>query len=312
MAGFRPPFDTGTPPIQAPSSGAPFNITRSCEPPRQRARSAPGSREEETLGALIEGEIIPRLMLLHVTGSAGNSPSDGSQHVRPDDVTRLTRLALVNDFAGAIALVDEVRGRGVPVATLLSALLTPVARRMGRMWEADTASFVEVTVGMTCLQGVLRRLRPSSVRRLAQSEVGCRPEASGGAAAPSILLLPAPGEQHSFGLLLVEDSFCAAGWEVWGGLPDDTKEVRKALKAKAFSAIGYSLGSHVHADRLALTITWARQVSRNPGVTVLVGGAAVAADPDLATRVGADAWAGDAREAVTRAEALVAPRHAAT
>jgi methanogenic corrinoid protein MtbC1 len=64
-------------------------------------------------------------------------------------------------------------------------------------------------------------------------------------------------------------------------------------------------------DGLAHCIRSVRRASHNPDLYVMVGGPLFLAQPDLVTRVGADAAATDAASAVRQAGGLLAVRAAA-
>lgn len=317
MAGFRPPFEATNSSGHIATSAldrAGFARRDQCnriqaEADRLRAECArtavqlpDADATDAELDVLIQGEIIPRLMLVHqqnaTTGPAKYTIV--SKTIVGEDIAHLTHLAIGPDAAAAWTYIQGVQARGVPVEAILLDLLTPAARRLGEMWELDTADFVDVTIGLTRLQGALRRLSPPfagsghDAARIATGRNG---------AVRRILLLPAPGEQHSFGLLMVEQFFRNAGWDVWSGLPDDPVVIRKTLKSQFFSAIGYSLSGHTFVDRLSLSIQWARRVSMNKNIAVLVGGRAFSLDPSLVERVGADVCGTDAQDAVHKAEA---------
>ena len=90
---------------------------------------------------------------------------------------------------------------------MLLDLLAPSARLMGEMWTADQVSFVDVTLGLSRIQQLLRQLR----------------NMTDGSAVSAVnkgraLLVPAPGEQHTFGLRVVEEFLLRDGWEVRSNL----------------------------------------------------------------------------------------------
>ncbi|MBA4171317.1 MAG: cobalamin-binding protein [Hyphomicrobium sp.] len=318
MAGYRPPFEATNSSGHIASSAlerARFSQLRQTdriqgEADRQQVEPVRGAvpsvadslnDAEAELDVLIQGEIIPRLMLVHqqIAAAAPAKSAIRSKTIVGEDVANLTHLVIASDAGAAWGYIESVQARGVAVEAILLDLMTPVARRLGEMWETDTADFVDVTIGLTRLQGMLRRLSPpfgsaeGDAVKVATGRDGC---------VRRIVLLPAPGEQHSFGLLMVEKFFRSAGWDVWSGLPDDPVAIRKILKTQSFSAIGYSLSSHKFVDRLSLSIEWARRVSKNKHVAVLVGGRAFALDPSLVKRVGADMCGTDALDAVSKVE----------
>ena len=82
------------------------------------------------------------------------------------------------------------------------------------MWENDECGFADVTIGMLRLQNAQRALRQDFV---AGQVVAID--------APCALLLPVPGEQHTFGLSLVLDYFLRAGWDARLGTPGTQADV---------------------------------------------------------------------------------------
>jgi methanogenic corrinoid protein MtbC1 len=120
-----------------------------------------------------------------------------------------------------------------------------------------------------------------------------------------ILLSPMPGEQHTFGLLMVADFFRRAGWEVWSETPKDINELLTLVRHDWFTIVGLSVACDAHLEGVASTIHSVRRVSRNRSLGVMVGGAVFTANPELAAQVGADATGKDARHAAVQAENLV-------
>lgn len=261
----------------------------------------PGAEYEQQLASLartIESEIIPRLMLAH------RSMPDGLPRllvddatIGPADVAEFSKLVLTTEISVVVAAVESLRERGIRAEALCLDLLAPTARHLGELWEADLCDFIEVTVGLGRLQQVLRELVPSLYEGVESGPSGHR-----------ILLAPAPGEQHSLGLLIVREFFRVAGWEVHGGSTLVESEAKAMLHREWFDAAGLSVGSDCRLDDVAAFIRSIRAASRNQGIGILVGGPIFIKHPDYVDRVGADATAVDAPQAVARAEALIALR----
>jgi methanogenic corrinoid protein MtbC1 len=121
-----------------------------------------------------------------------------------------------------------------------------------------------------------------------------------------LLLVPAPGEQHTFGLFIVSDFFARAGWDVWGGPGSPDGDVFSLVRHEWFDVVGLSVGCATRLDVLAADIRTVRATSRNPAVGIMVGGPLFIADPTCVERVGADAMAESARHAPDAALALLA------
>jgi methanogenic corrinoid protein MtbC1 len=128
-------------------------------------------------------------------------------------------------------------------------------------------------------------------------------------------LLPAPGEQHTLGLVVLAEFFRREGWQIAGG-PVSSQAATGADAAKAardtwIDVVGFSIGSASRVDGLTASIRAVRKASRNRDVAVMIGGPLFLLQPDLVGRVGADMGAIDAQAAVRQARGLLAMREAA-
>ena len=178
-------------------------------------------------------------------------------------------------------------------------LLSPAASYLGELWKADRCSFTEVTVGLSRLRQMLRDLSPEFELDASECRHGRR-----------ALLLATPGEQHTFGLFVVEAFFRREGWDVSGGQIDSADEIAHLVDRQWFAIVGFSLSSERFIDRLASLIRAVRRHSCNRDIGVLVGGPLFIEQPELAERVGADVFAADGRIAVASARSLLARKAA--
>jgi methanogenic corrinoid protein MtbC1 len=271
------------------STIAPRQVSAGPSPRRRRNRVA-------VLARTLETDIIPRLLLAYgATTTAAYIDSGPSDAPGPDDVSALTSLAMQADMAGALSYLEGLRARGMSLDRIYLDLLSPVARRLGVMWEEDECDFTTVTIGLSCLHQVVREYSPALTSRARRAEPDRR-----------VLLAPAPGEQHSFGILVVEQFFRGAGWDVWSGAGLDRAEVIEAAQRVWFGVAGFSLACEDHLGDLAMLIRDVRRASRNAGVGILVGGPLFVDRPDLVALVGADATAADGRQATLQAETMLA------
>ncbi|MGI9216096.1 MAG: cobalamin B12-binding domain-containing protein [Hydrogenophaga sp.] len=249
------------------------------------------------LAKAVEYEIIPRLMLAHrVPEECAAHPLTANQRVTPEDVAVFAELVLHEDDFAVRDCVIALRDRGVPIEAIFLDLLSPVARHLGEMWERDLCTFTEVTVGLGRLQKVLRENSAAFGQFTAsgQSEQGRR-----------ILLMPCPGEQHTFGLSLVAELFHRAGWDVVTCfLATDAAAVM--VKKDWYDVVGFSLGSETGVERLRAAMALVRQVSQNPRVSIIAGGPIFLLHPEYGEQIRADAVITDGAKAPSQAEKLVA------
>lgn len=246
----------------------------------------------------IEHEIIPRLMLAHRAPSVCLSlPILPNSHVSPRDVSDFAKLVLSLDENVAQGCIDAMRTRGISIETIYLDLLAPVARHLGELWEQDLCDFTEVTVGLGRLHRVLRELSPAFGQSNERSPSGRR-----------ILLLPGPGEQHTFGLVMVAEFFRRAGWDVAGGPWEAGADPVVMVQREWFDVVGFSLANENHLSQLADCIGNVRKAALNPDIVIMVGGPAFTLNPDYIARVQADAAVNDGSKAPELAENLVLSR----
>jgi MerR family transcriptional regulator, light-induced transcriptional regulator len=253
-------------------------------------------RRDERLVLLtraIEGEIIPRLLLAHrVRSSARREP--GGTRISADDIIEFASVLLERDTGVAPAFVESLVREGVTLEAVFLDLLTPAARHLGELWKADLCDFSDVTVGLMRLQQLVRSLSPAFEHEAEPASLDC-----------SFLLAPVPGEQHSFGGLIVGEFLRRDGWRVEELTAPALAEVVGTARGAFFDVVGFSLSCERLLDDLAGAIAAVRKASRNRTVWVMVGGRPFSEHPDLVTRVGADATAIDGPDAVRQARHLV-------
>jgi MerR family transcriptional regulator, light-induced transcriptional regulator len=252
------------------------------------------------LTAAIETEIIPRLAEGLRTSSA--SLNTGRQRKR-SKVARGFDPSAVSDFAGMVltqsasalrAHVDGLLQQGHDIESLYLHLLTPAARRLGVMWEEDSCSFVDVTIGLGSLHRLMRDLLP-----------GFHKDSTDEARGLSVLLAPAPGDQHTFGLSMVAEFFRRSGWDVESDVTTSSRDLTRIVAQRPITLVGFSTSCTDRLEELTATIAAVRRNSRNPAIGVIVGGQAFLTDPGLVSKIGADAMAADGVMAPLQAQLLV-------
>lgn len=249
------------------------------------------------LSKAVEYEIIPRLMLAHrVPEECASSPIGTNRRVTPEDVAVFAELVLHEDDRAVRDCVIALRDRGVPTEAIFLELLSPVARHLGEMWERDLCTFTEVTVGLGRLQKVLRENSSAG----SQFGHGGRGEQS-----QRILLMPCPGEQHTFGLSLVAELFHRAGWDVVTCFLA-TDAAATMVQKDWYDVVGFSLGSEAGVPRLRAAMELVRKVSQNPRLPIIAGGPIFLLHPEYGEQIQADAIITNGAHAPSQADKLVA------
>lgn len=219
-----------------------------------------------------------------------------SNHIRMADVARFVRLLRATGTDAAPAFIEVLLARGISHSELYLELLGPAARMIGDLWRDDECSFAEVTMVVSRLHQILHGLR---------SDRGGEIEIK---AAPTALMVLAPGEQHSFGLAMACAFFEEAGWQTRQLGENDAESIIEAVATTHYDLVGFSLSHDAHADVLRATIMRMRAASANPDVVVVVGGPAFEVAPELVSHLGADALGQPGCAGALKARDLL-PRH---
>ena len=240
------------------------------------------------LSRTIESEIVPRFMMAF----DGSAMGRGSDTLKPqtlnERIEEFVELVRLHDAEVAVEYVSTLRSGGIPLPVIYLDLLAPAARRLGELWEDDRITFADVAIGTCRMHQVLLEFSRCF------DSAGHGPSRAG----RSALIVPAPGEQHTFGLFLVVEFLRRAGWHCWTGSPATDKDLQSLVRAQQFDAVGVSVSADRNLDQTAATIAGVRRHSKNPDTAILLGGRIVNDNPDLVTHLGADETAVDGRDAV--------------
>ncbi|MGE0594866.1 MAG: B12-binding domain-containing protein [Hyphomonadaceae bacterium] len=232
-------------------------------------------------------------MLAHGRSRLDADP-DTAIELGPETTEKFALYSLSTGHDSLLAIIGALLQQGVPMESIYLDLLGPAARRLGEFWSDDQVSFADVTIALGRLQQVVREL---SLHGPAEEGV-----ASNGRAA---LFAPAPGEQHTFGIVIIEEFFRRSGWRTWTELSGAPEEVVGAVQAHRFDVFGMTVSSDDRLDQIAPMIMSIRRASRNRDINVMVGGRLFLERPELVAKIGADTMASDAKEAVLKAEVAV-------
>ena len=210
------------------------------------------------------------------------------------DVLELSRLLQVEELEAARNFVCNFARRGFDAEEIIFDLLAAAAIEIGDCWMEDGCSFCDVTLVLARLQCITRALFAELPSAPPRARARLR-----------VLLVSAPGEEHTFGMVLLEEMLRAAGWEVLGEPADAALQL---LRTSYVDAIGLTACRVERLDALTIYIRQARQVSKNRDLVVLVGGRCFDLAPELAARVAADGTAESPTEAVRLIRDMVSAR----
>jgi len=239
------------------------------------------------LGETIQSEILPRLLSAHRDDEGFNYQGEPRWRRNPD-LQEFLALIVADDMDQARAVADRVVVQSGGRDGLLNELLRPAALMLGEMWERDDCDFTTVTLGVFRLDQIMKETAGAGQALLSGHE-------------HRILLLPAPGEQHSFGLGMVADAFREGGWCVRSGSAVSRARLLRLVRDEWFDVVGLSVSADRSLKGLPSCIRAIRGASCNPGVYIMLGGRAVSEHAERSRFLGADATANDAHDALAGA-----------
>lgn len=172
-------------------------------------------------------------------------------------------------------------------------LLEPAARLVGENWCTDDCDFLKVTLAVSRMQRLFRRMASEHPPAVMPDLARCA------------LLAPAPGEQHTFGLCVVDDAFRRAGWEVDTCVCDEEAEMYRMVASNFYQVVGVSISVERLLPDLREMSQKLRARSRNRSVVLIAGGTMVMQNPQCAIDAGFDLLGVDAMSAVTLADMVV-------
>lgn len=248
----------------------------------------------DLLNDVVEGEIIPRLMMAHQNFVSPDVEPHHIQSIADEAVEQFAKLSIVGEVDDLEDHIVKMTREGIVIETVYLQLMAPAARKLGEYWEQDVCSFTDVTIGLGRLQTLLYRL---SARQKGLSE----PDALD----TKGLFVTPHGAQHSFGIRMVEDLFRRAGWKTLCEPNILSQDLVALLQSEHFDLIGIGISIEGQLELVQEMISNVRNSSRNRGIKIMIGGNLIILKPELAAILGADLSAIDAREAVTIAQNII-------
>lgn len=250
-------------------------------------------RSPVALAGLIESEIIPRLLFSHRSSANEIEPKSGDR-IAPAQAEGFAPMVLRLEAHALFEEVERFIARGASVEAVLVDLLAPAARQLGVYWEEDVCDFVDVTMGLWRLQQMVHELSSRIPGKAPNFDRSRR-----------ALFSVFPGEQHSFGTVMVEECFRRKGWLTDCFTSATEYQLLGSVRDHSFDLLGLTISYDSGLDQARDLIAKIRTSSRNPMLGILVGGRILTENPEYALQMGADATALDAEGAVVRAEILM-------
>lgn len=196
----------------------------------------------------------------------------------------------------AIAYIETLLAEGTPLRTVYAGILEPVLHEMGRLWQEEKLTVAQEHFA----SGLIRRIMDRQHDKIARG----RGRRRGG----KTLVAACVGEElHEIGIRMVADFFEMDGWYVYyTGANTPPKSILDAVREQNADALALSITIPSRLPDISYLIRLLRAEPDTARVKVIVGGNPFSVVPGLWIRIGADAMAASAEEAVAAANQLTA------
>ncbi|HZG53598.1 MAG TPA: cobalamin-dependent protein [Pyrinomonadaceae bacterium] len=208
-----------------------------------------------------------------------------------DLAKKFLRLLLNGERYLASRLILEAVDSGVPVRDIYLHVFQSSQREIGRLWQMNRVSVAQEHFCTAATQLIMAQLYP----RIFRTEKNGR----------RIVVTSIGGELHEIGVRIIADFFEMEGWDTYYlGANCPTNAILQALTERNAHVLAVSATMTFHVRAVENLIAAVRASEDFKAIKIMVGGYPFNIEPELWQRVGADAYASDASDAVAMASSL--------
>ncbi|MEM7074674.1 MAG: cobalamin-dependent protein [Pseudomonadota bacterium] len=205
-------------------------------------------------------------------------------------ISRLCQALMSESEADYMSVIRALKSAGVTSEEVFQSYVPAAARYLGELWVSDRASFVDVTIGASRLQGMVRNSESGSSARWSDRSIPL---------GQSVLMIIPEHEQHALGAFVAADNLRRHGLWVHMAIGLKEPELVELIRSSRFAMIGISAATRPSLDKTTGLIDYIRtQIDYVP--PIVIGGRAVDEDSNAVRRTGADFAVKTAREAIEK------------
>lgn len=204
---------------------------------------------------------------------------------------KLTKAIIEGNSKEAVRLTEEAIEKKLPANSILQEALIPGIKTVGELFSKGEYFLPELMVSGKAMSGAVEKIAPL-LSDAAGSHTG------------RYLIGTVKGDIHDIGKNIVIMMLKANGWEVTDlGVDVPPAKICSAIQTENYDIFGMSTLLTVTMPAAAETIDAIKEAGLRHKVKIMIGGAPVT--QEFADRIGADEYARDAWEAVTKAKNLL-------
>ena len=204
---------------------------------------------------------------------------------------KLTKSIIEGDSGESVRLTEEAIEKKIPANSILQEALIPGIKTVGELFSKGEYYLPELLISGKAMSGAVDKIKP-----LLGEGAGSR---SG-----RYLIGTVKGDIHDIGKNIVVMMLKGNGWEVTDlGVDVPPAKICEAIRNGNYDIFGMSTLLTVSMPAAAETIDAIKAAGLRDKIKIMIGGAPVT--QEFSDRIGADEFAKDAWEAVTKAKNLV-------
>lgn len=197
---------------------------------------------------------------------------------------------LAADRKEASNIIGQAIQNGISIKDIYLEVFQKTQREIGRLWQLNRISVAQEHFCSAATQMIMAQLYPMLFKgELKQKHV---------------IVACVGGELHELGARMVADIFELEGWDSYFiGANTPLRDLLKTISEKKVDLVALSVTMTYNLPELK---EYVQEIHKNlSNVKIMVGGYPFNASPTLWQKIGADAWAPDAVQAVQKAERLL-------
>lgn len=187
-------------------------------------------------------------------------------------------------------VIGQMIASGITQREIYQNFIPDAARHLGELWVQDKASFVDVTIGASRLQEMLRQSGGREMGGWMDRSIPL---------GQSILMIVPTFEQHSIGAFVAADQFRRHGLWVHMAIGLENAELSHLVGSGRFAMAGITVSSTKSLEGLTELIDYLRSTA-DDCPPIVVGGHVVEGPQVVERRTGADFAVRTVREAIER------------
>jgi len=229
------------------------------------------------------------------------APAEVPSNIREDNPLAMVAhtyldALLVADRVTAMKIIDNQVKSGVAIRDIYLHIFQPVLRELGRLWQIQKISVGQEHYATATTQLIIARLYQNMMVESRKTKRRGK----------TVVAVCVSGELHEMGVRMVADFFEMDGWNTYFiGANTPEQSLISAVKERKADVVALSSTMSFHLPWVDKQIQALRRDPDTRHVKIIVGGYPFNIVPGLWQKIGADAYAGSADEAVAVGNRLV-------